>query len=67
MNYSKKTPHIRKLEKLLEAPGTVTSWPKIAAALHTLPLEIIIALLYRVESARAEAFDEGVLQGEPKV
>lgn len=55
--------HIAKLEKLLECAGTVTPWERIAESLHRVPVEVLIALTYRVERAIGEAEQLGALNG----
>lgn len=53
------------IAKLLDVPGTRTSWEQIAPELHKLPLRILNGLRYRIEGARAESYEDGALHGEP--
>ena len=64
MKKSQKTPHILAIAKLLDVPGTHTSWEQIAPELHKLPLRILNGLRYRIEAARAESYEDGVLRAE---
>jgi hypothetical protein len=50
---------IRKLGKLLECAGTALAWEEMNPELNRLPVPVINALIYRVERARAQAFEEG--------
>lgn len=52
-------PFIEELEKLLECSGAETPWQMIANALDRVPVRVLKALIYRVERARGEAFDDG--------
>ena len=55
--------HIRKLEILLDVAGTVTPWERIAESLRRVPMEVLIALTYRIEWAMSEAEQLGALNG----
>lgn len=50
---------VAKLEKLLECAGTTRPWEEISSDLWRLPIKTIHSLVYRVERARGQAFDEG--------
>jgi hypothetical protein len=50
---------IEKLGKLLDCAGTALAWEEMNPELNRLPTPVINALIYRVERARAQAFEEG--------
>ena len=55
---------IKKLETLLQAPGTDVSWDELAERLRKIPLRELNALWYRIDRAVSGAFDDGVKHGE---
>jgi len=55
---------VAKLGKLLECAGTARPWEEIAEDLWRLPIKAINGLVYRVERARGQAFDEGREHGD---
>ena len=57
--------HIAKLEKLLDVAGTTTPWERIAESLARCPVEVLIALAYRIERAMAAEREAGCRDGEP--
>jgi hypothetical protein len=58
---------VAKLGKLLECAGTACTWEEMNPELNRLPIPVIYALIYRVERARAQAFDEGREHGDGNV
>jgi hypothetical protein len=50
---------LEKLGVLLDVAGTTTPWEEVTNRLYRLPIGTINALIYRVERARAQAFEEG--------
>lgn len=58
-----KSEAIGKLEKLLDVAGVVTLWSVIVVDLERCTHRTLNALVYRIECARAEAFEEGVARG----
>lgn len=65
MAQQRRDEHIAKLEKLLDVAGTVTPWERIAASLRRVPVEVLIALTYRIERAMATEREMGQRAGEP--
>lgn len=59
MPQQRRAEQIAKLEKLLDCAGTVTPWERIAESLSRVPVEALIALVYRVERALANSYQEG--------
>ena len=55
MPQQRRAEQIAKLEKLLDCAGTVTPWERIAESLERVPVEVLIALVYRVERAIGDA------------
>lgn len=60
MPQQRRAEQIAKLEKLLDCAGTVTPWERIAESLGRVPVKVLIALVYRVERALANSYQEGV-------
>ena len=52
---------LEKLHVLLDVAGTAHTWEEVSRSLRRCPTTIINALVYRVERARAQAFEEGQL------
>jgi len=51
---------IAQLKVLLDVAGATTAWSEIESQLIGLSEHVLFALVYRVERARGDAFDEGV-------
>lgn len=58
---------IARLAKLLDAAGTGTPWEVIERSLLRMPVKVLNALVYRVERARGEAYDDGVARSDVRL
>jgi hypothetical protein len=54
---------LSELETLLQAPGELRSWDEVREDLATLKVEALRSLVYRVRSARTDAYEDGVAHG----
>jgi hypothetical protein len=54
---------VSELAQLLEVAGAHTPWEVIKGVLISMSRDILQALVYRVERARGDAYEEGVLDG----
>jgi hypothetical protein len=50
---------VEKLGKLLECAGTALPWEDVVRGFYRIPTPILNSLVYCVERARAQAFEEG--------
>lgn len=55
---------LAKLEPLLTVAGTDVSWDELNGELRVLSNRALRALVYRVERARADAFEDGTVHPE---
>jgi hypothetical protein len=59
MRSREKAALLQKLEKLLDVAGVQMTWEALSDELRCIPIQGLRALVYRVEQARSEAYEEG--------